>query len=158
MHTNLSSYQTRILLAVFRKTYGFMKKEDWISNSQLVELTGLRKQHVSRTLGELINRNIVTKRGYKIGFNKDYQQWRELPKGGTSHHRVPRGATPSPTGVTNGNQWGETQKKEKQYTKERGGDSVNETQSFFRRMDEAQARANSLDVAQFRPKCAQGND
>lgn len=78
--TNLSSYQTRILWAIWRKTYGWNKVEDWISNSQLVEMTGLRKQHVSRTVKELIDRNIVTKSGNKSGFNKDYTQWRELPK------------------------------------------------------------------------------
>lgn len=83
--TNLSAYQSRILSAILRKTYGYHKKEDCISNSQLVELTGLHKQHVWRTLGDLKNRNLVTKRGYFVGFNKDYTQWRELPKGVTSH-------------------------------------------------------------------------
>ncbi|HUX59203.1 MAG TPA: replication protein [Bacteroidales bacterium] len=80
MRTNLSSYQSRILWAIWRKTYGWHKKEDWISNKQFVELTGLRKQHVNRTLKELKERNIVTNSGYKIAFNKTYTQWRELPK------------------------------------------------------------------------------
>ena len=78
--TNLSSYQSRLLWAVFRKTYGFNKKEDWISNSQLIEITGLRKGHVSRTKKELIQRKIlVTSSGNKIAFNKNYKRWRELP-------------------------------------------------------------------------------
>lgn len=89
--TNLSAYQSRILWAILRKTYGFSKKEDWIAISQLVSLTGLRKQHVSRTLKELRDRNMVTKRGYQIAFNKDYQGWRELPKGVTSHKSNLRG-------------------------------------------------------------------
>lgn len=80
MRTNLSAYQSRILWAIWRETYGFNKKEDWLSNSQLVEMTGLHKQHVSRTVTELIKRNIVTKAGYKVAFNKDYTQWKELPK------------------------------------------------------------------------------
>lgn len=80
MRTNLSGYQSRILWAVWRKTYGFGKKDDWMSNSQLSSMTGLRKQHVSRTVKELVDRKIVTKSGYKISFNKDYTQWRELPK------------------------------------------------------------------------------
>jgi len=85
MRTNLSSYQWRILIAVWRKTYGWKKKEDWISVSQLEEMTGIRKSHVSRTKKELIARNIlVTNSGNKIGFNKDYQAWRELPNQVTS--------------------------------------------------------------------------
>ncbi len=80
MRTNLPAYQGRVLWAILRKTYGFQKKEDWISNSQLVEMTGLRKQHVSRTMKELLERHIVTRSGYKVGFNKDYTQWRELPR------------------------------------------------------------------------------
>lgn len=80
MRTNLSAYQSRILWAIWRKTYGWNKTTDWISNSQLVEMTGIRKQHVSRTVKELIDRNIVTKSGYKKAFNKNYTQWRELPR------------------------------------------------------------------------------
>ncbi|MGD0488851.1 MAG: replication protein [Syntrophorhabdales bacterium] len=80
MRTNLSAYQIRILWGIWRRTYGFHKKEDWLSNSQLVEMTGLRKQHISRTIKELLQRNIVTKSGYKVAFNKDYTQWRESPK------------------------------------------------------------------------------
>jgi phage replication O-like protein O len=123
MRTNLSAYQGRILWAIFRKTYGFNKKEDWLSNSQLVELTGLWKQHIYRTLKELVGRNLVTKRGYKIAFNKDYQQWRELPKGVTSHSESPIGVTPSPKGVTGVTKRGVH--KRRQYTKDTLRDSAN---------------------------------
>ena len=77
---NLSSYQTRVLLFVFRKTYGYGKKEDWISVSQIVEATGIHKAHVSRTKKELITRKIVTSNGNKIAFQKDSTTWQELPK------------------------------------------------------------------------------
>ncbi len=80
MRTNLSAYQSRVLWAIWRNTYGYHKKQDWLSNSQLVGMTGIRKQHISRAVRELIQRNIVTKSGYSIAFNKDYTQWRELPK------------------------------------------------------------------------------
>jgi phage replication O-like protein O len=79
MRTNLSAYQMRLLWAIWRETYGYQKKQDWISNSQLVEMTGLKKSHVSRTLSELKARNIVTRLGNKISFNKDYQAWTKLP-------------------------------------------------------------------------------
>ena len=78
---NLNSYQMRLLFAVWRKTYGFNKSEDWIANSQLIELTGLLKGHVSRAKKQLIQRKIlVTSLGNKIKFNKYYSQWIELPK------------------------------------------------------------------------------
>lgn len=80
MKTQLSGYQSRFLWALWRKTYSWHKKEDWISDSQLIEMTGLRKQHIWRTKQELIKRNIVTKNGYKIAFQKDYMLWVELPK------------------------------------------------------------------------------
>jgi len=77
---NLSSYQNRVLMAVFRKTYGWNKKKDWISNSQIVDLTGLKKQHVSRALSELKKRNMIIREGFDTSFQKDYEQWKELPK------------------------------------------------------------------------------
>lgn len=76
---NLSSYQSRIVFLIWRKTYGYNKKNDWIANCQIVEETGIRKSHASRTMKQLIDRKIVTKRGNKIEFNKDYSQWKELP-------------------------------------------------------------------------------
>ena len=39
--TYLSSYESQVLWAIFRKTYGWQKKEDWITGSQLVEMTGI---------------------------------------------------------------------------------------------------------------------
>lgn len=78
--TNLSSYQSRLLFAIIRKTYGHGKKLDWIAVSQLVKMTGIKKSHVSRAKTQLIERKIVTSIGNKIGFNKCYSQWAELPK------------------------------------------------------------------------------
>ncbi len=93
IRTNFSGYQRRVFDAILRKTYGFNKKEDWISNSQIVEMTGIKRSHVSRAKKELTLRNIVTKGGNKTQLNKDYDQWRQLPKGVTSHHRLPKGVT-----------------------------------------------------------------
>jgi len=77
---NLSSYQTRVLLFIFRKTYGYGKKEDWISVSQIVTNTGILKSHVSRAKSELLKRHLVTSNGNKISFQKDSSLWVELPK------------------------------------------------------------------------------
>ena len=76
----LSSYQMRVLLFVFRKTYGYNKKEDWISVSQIEEATGIYKAHVSRAKKELLQRKIVTSNGNKIAFQKDSRLWCELPR------------------------------------------------------------------------------
>lgn len=80
MTTQLSGYQSRVIWAIWRKTWAWHKKEDWISVSQLVQMTRLYKSHISRTVKELIERGIVTKNGNKISFNKIYTQWKELPK------------------------------------------------------------------------------
>lgn len=78
--TKLSGYETRYLWVLWRKTYGWHKKTDIISNSQFVQETGIHKQHIYRTEQRLLKRNIVTKNGYEISFQKDYTRWRELPK------------------------------------------------------------------------------
>jgi len=78
--THLGGYETRYLLVLLRKTYGWNKKCDVISNSQFVKETGLKKQHIWRTEQILIKRNIVTKNGYKLSLNKDWESWIKLPK------------------------------------------------------------------------------
>lgn len=81
--TNLSPYESRFLWCLFRKTYGWQKKADWIAVSQIVAMTGMHKAHISRAKRKLIERRIVTQEGNRIAFNKFYSQWRELPKQAT---------------------------------------------------------------------------
>jgi len=77
--TNLSAYESRVLWAIWRKTWGWHKKEDWITLEQLHKITGLNKGHLSRTLHKLFNRNILYQREDKgkllLGFQKDYELW-----------------------------------------------------------------------------------
>lgn len=77
--TYMSSYETQILWAIFIKTYGFNKKEDWISNSQFVKITGIHKAHVSRTIKKLLKRKMITQTGNKIAFQKNSTLWCKLP-------------------------------------------------------------------------------
>lgn len=65
----------QVLYAIMRKTYGYQKKEDWISNSQLIEMTGLSKGNASRSLSKLITHKIVIKSDNKLSLNKHYKEW-----------------------------------------------------------------------------------
>jgi len=77
--TYLSSYESQVLWAIFRKTYGWQKKEDWITNTQLSKMTNIKECHISRTMKKLIKRNMVIKNGKKISFQKDYDKWEKIP-------------------------------------------------------------------------------
>jgi len=57
--TDFSKRQYKILLFVIRKTYGWNKSEDDISRSQIVEATGLKNPHVTTTIQELLNQNVL---------------------------------------------------------------------------------------------------
>ena len=81
--TKLSNYEFRYLWVVIRKTLGWNKVSDYISNSQFVKETDIKKYHIWRTEKRLIWRNIVTKRGNKLSFNTNYGEWRKLPIGAT---------------------------------------------------------------------------
>lgn len=77
----------RVLLAVLRKTYGYGKKEDDLSASQLGQLLGdMKRQHITTALNELAAMQVITKRagryGSLVGINKDYSRWIASPKSG----------------------------------------------------------------------------
>ncbi len=71
----LSTYEFNIIFAVIRQTYGWDKKEDWISGSQLSELTNMLPQHCYRTLKKLSEKNIIFKHGHTVGLNKHFETW-----------------------------------------------------------------------------------
>jgi len=76
--------QMQCLLFIIRKTYGYAKKEDMISNSQFCKATGLKSPNVSRAITGLVNKKIVIKKDNgKVPiyqFNKHYNQWASLSK------------------------------------------------------------------------------
>lgn len=91
----------RVLLVVIRKTYGYGKKEDDMSASQIAALCGdMARTHVNAALNELAALNIISKRqgtyGSVIGVNKDYSTW----KGVTNSVQVDE-SRPSETTRTN---------------------------------------------------------
>lgn len=75
----LTARQWSVLMALTRKTYGYQKKEDDVSLSQLGGLCGLPKSHVSSTIKQLVAMNVITKKagnyGTILSINKDYSAW-----------------------------------------------------------------------------------
>ena len=76
---NLSPYETRILFAVWRKTYGFKdkftgkrKKKDWISRGQFAQMTGLDRRLVSRALKGLEIKGVISRDDKNVSFSKKF--------------------------------------------------------------------------------------
>lgn len=92
----------RVLLALIRKTYGFNKKEDDLSASQLGALLGdMKRQHITTALNELAGMRVIHKRpgkyGSIVGVNKDYSQWLDSPKSGqVNESRTNETTSPNP--------------------------------------------------------------
>jgi len=56
--TDLSGTEMRMVLFLLRKTYGWNKKIDAISQSQFAEGVNINRRNVNREIKRLINRNI----------------------------------------------------------------------------------------------------
>lgn len=80
----LTTREMSVLMAIIRKTYGYNKKEDDISASQIGALSGMARAHVTNTLNLLAKKRIINKRqgvyGCIVGVQKDYSQWLEVEK------------------------------------------------------------------------------
>ncbi|MEK5330277.1 replication protein [Lysinibacillus sp. FSL W8-0992] len=83
MKTNLNGTQFRIVLAIWRYTYGFQRKTNEMSTSFLTNAINANRTQINRELTTLIDRNIISvigigSKGAKImGFNKNYKEWDE---------------------------------------------------------------------------------
>jgi len=75
----LAPNQWQIIIFILRKTYGYRKKVDHLANWQIANGTGLHKHVISRALKALNGRNIITREGKMVGFQKDWEQW-QLPE------------------------------------------------------------------------------
>jgi phage replication O-like protein O len=71
--------QLKVLLAIMRKTYGYGKKLDDVSASQIGALCGLGRTHVTATMNQLAELSVIVKspgvHGSIVGVNKDYKSW-----------------------------------------------------------------------------------
>ena len=70
----MSGAEWQFIIALLRKTYGFNKKEDWITNSQICEMVCLPKERVSEAKKKILERNIIDECGNKIAYQKDYEK------------------------------------------------------------------------------------
>ncbi|MDC9623961.1 replication protein [Xenorhabdus sp. XENO-7] len=75
MLAGLTKHQLLIVIAVWRKTYGFNKKIDWIGNDQLEKMTRLDSTKCSTAKNQLIRMKILIQEGRKVGMNKDISEW-----------------------------------------------------------------------------------
>jgi phage replication O-like protein O len=82
----LPGEQRQIVDAIIRKTYGYNKKQDAISLSQFVKMTGCKKPNIIRSIKSLLSKKIIVviKTDNKIAhvykINKNYQSWVPLSK------------------------------------------------------------------------------
>ncbi|UBX29996.1 replication protein [Arsenophonus apicola] len=75
---DLTRNQAKVAHAICRKTYGFNKKIDRVSDNQLSELTKLPRQKVNKAKNELIAMKVIVKVGMMIGPNNNLSEWEIL--------------------------------------------------------------------------------
>ncbi|EKO9790489.1 replication protein, partial [Escherichia coli] len=67
---DLTVRQLKVMLAIMRKTYGFNKPMDRLTNTQIAAMTGIHHTHVCAAKRQLIERKFLIADGVKIGVNK----------------------------------------------------------------------------------------
>ena len=114
MKAKLTGTQWDLVMAIIRMTWGWGKKEDYLSLTQFQKLTGRHRNQIARELTALQKRNIIQqtqkptlKRAAKWKFNKDWEAWVSPSRvTGVSPSRVtPKSSSvtdevPQPVGVT----------------------------------------------------------
>lgn len=83
LKTSFIATHLKIILACWRYTYGFGRKEAELSLSFLSNATGMSKRYISEGLNELISSNVLKvvkestfNSSRIIAFNKNYEEWR----------------------------------------------------------------------------------
>ncbi|UOQ85674.1 replication protein [Gracilibacillus salinarum] len=81
MKVNLNGTQFRLIMAVWRYTYGFQTKDKELSIRFLASKINANRSQVDRELRVLLSKNIIKvsdagkKGARKLRFNKNYEQW-----------------------------------------------------------------------------------
>ncbi|MBE8596828.1 replication protein [Xenorhabdus sp. BG5] len=73
--SGLTETQLYIVLAIWRKTYGYNKKMDWISNEQFQQMTTKDSTKCSTAKNQLIRMKVLIQSGRQIGMNKNISEW-----------------------------------------------------------------------------------
>ncbi|KXK32655.1 MAG: hypothetical protein UZ01_00477 [Candidatus Brocadia sinica] len=86
IRADLSGQELKITLFVLRKTYGFNKKDDFISLSQMAKALGCLKVRCAQVVKNLESMKILTVNeningiGKSYRFNKDFETWNTVNK------------------------------------------------------------------------------
>ncbi len=104
MRINISPYEWRVLLVIFRLTYGWHKVKDWIMLRQFTKYTGLDRRLVHRSLHSLAKRNIIVisrddKGRVSYSFQKNYALWKTSSPKMTVISRDDRQSSVEMTGI-----------------------------------------------------------
>lgn len=81
IQTELSGQEFRLMLFILRKTYGYHKKEDYISLTQMAKALRISMMRASQVINSLQKKKIITLKENiegktkKYQFNKSYEQW-----------------------------------------------------------------------------------
>lgn len=92
---NLNATEYQAALLVIRKTWGYKKKEDWISLTQFEKYTTKSHSTVVESLNSLVRKNILVRKTIQgvrssYQFNKDFNTWKLLVrKSGLVRKTVP---------------------------------------------------------------------
>lgn len=73
---DLTKRQFKVLLAILRKTYGWNKPMDRISDSQLAEIAKLPVKRCNEAKLELVRMGLIKQQGGMFGPNKNVSEWR----------------------------------------------------------------------------------
>jgi phage replication O-like protein O len=89
IEAGLTGPQYQIVLTVIRKTWGYNKKEDWISLTQFQKITGLTRANVCKNITKLVSAKILAKKSYTgiktiYRINKNFAKWTQLVSAATT--------------------------------------------------------------------------
>ncbi len=72
---DLTKRQFKVLLAILRKTYGWNKAMDRISDSQIAEIAKLPVKRCNETKLQLVRMGLIKQQGGMFGPNKNINEW-----------------------------------------------------------------------------------
>ena len=83
MRFQFNKRELKIILYIIRNSYGYHRKyliNGANKHGKIAQAIGLGRPHVTKTLNELIAKNVVTTQAGKLQLNKNYKQWTQKTK------------------------------------------------------------------------------